>query len=286
MNTSYSVQKSRCRDRISQKTLDTTFLRQLEKGVNCPPFVSNAILETAKRIYQLDDCQGMEKMKPGQMKVVGIIASEPAGKRLSECQTKECVVTFFNGPEDNEVRFKFGTTGLRRAKLLRIATEAWEQGILLSQEDLAYNILHCSQRTIARDIKHFREKNIVVPTRGQQLDIGPGLSHKVMAVERLIQGQSEVEIARRIFHSLSAIERYTVTFVRVALLTQKGFGIEDIAFVVQISTRLVEQYQNLYKTYRTVLKHNQRFQILFEQTQEIDHYAISFLKKKQGRNGE
>jgi hypothetical protein len=275
----YQTQQNQCQERVTQKTLDSTFLRQIEKGANCPPFVSNAILDTAKHVYHLHEAHPDDALKPGQMKVIGVVASEPAGKRLSECHMKECVITFYAGKEDNEIRRQYGTRGLRRAKLLRIATESWEQGVFLSHEDFAYNILHCGLRTISRDIHYFRNQNIFVPTRGQQMDIGPGTSHKVVAVEGMIQRKSEVDIARMIYHSLKAIERYTLTFAKVVLLTHKGFSIDEIAFVVQISARLASEYQRLYDTYKDNPQYQERLQEIIGNAQNIDDLQGLFSKK-------
>lgn len=277
---SYQNQQDQCQARITEKTLDSVFLRQVESGANCPPFVSNAILDTAKRIFHLGESRSDENLKPGQMKVIGVVGWEPAGKRLSECQTRECVITFFAGKEDTETRQQYGTTGLRRAKLLRIATESWEQGILLSCEDFAYNILHCGLRTVARDIKYFKDQNIYVPTRGQQMDIGPGLSHKTLAVERMIKRQSEVDIARMIYHSLAAVERYCITFARVALLTQRDLTADDIAFVVQISKRLVDEYQDLYDKYKDQPEYQDRLQEIIGNAEDMDDPKTPSSKKK------
>src|SRR5437764_8197395 len=40
--------------RLDAKTLDNLFRRRIEPGANCPPFVSQAILNTVKEIYPLD----------------------------------------------------------------------------------------------------------------------------------------------------------------------------------------------------------------------------------------
>jgi len=246
----YQVQQEQQRRRFSQKTLDGTFLNLIEEGANCPPFVSNAILNTAKRVYRLIEANPDGALKQGQMKIVGVADHEPAGKSILECQKKECVVTIYADSEDNHIRALYGTTGLRRHKLLRIATEALEQGVLLTQEDFAYRILHCGLRTVARDIKYFKEQEIIVPTRGQQMDIGPGVSHKVLAVEYLLQRKDEHEIARIIYHSLSAVERYTIAFARVVLLKQKQISVDEIAFVVQLSKHMVQSYLALYEKYK------------------------------------
>jgi hypothetical protein len=271
----YSIQKERCTQRITHKTLDGTFLHLIEKGANCSPFVSNAILHTAKNVYRLNEADPQNTMKPGQMKIVGIAAHEPAGKKLGECQKKECTITVYADSEDDHTRALYGTTGLRRSKLLRIATEAWEQNVLLSHEDFAYKILHCGLRTIARDIKYFKERNVFVPTRGQQMDIGPGVSHKVLAVELMLQRKDEHEIAKTIYHSLSAIERYTIGFARVILIKEKGFTIDEIAFVVQISQRLVKEYLTLYEKHKKNPNSKERLAEILGKAQHFDPLVSS-----------
>lgn len=246
----YDDVKDAILNRTNLKTLDDVFLKNIEYGAKCPPFVSNAILETAKRIFHLDTSKSDDCLyKPGQIKIVGILSSEPAGKALKDCQTGVCTVTFNNGQEDQEIRFRDGVSALRRARILRITEEALDQGIHLTQEDLAYNIFGCGLRTIRRDIKALRDKQLFVPTRGQQKDIGPGVSHKVIAVRMFLERKTELAIARTIYHSLKAIERYTNAFSRVIILLEKGFSPLQVSFVVQISQRLVIQYQQLYQDF-------------------------------------
>jgi hypothetical protein len=237
-------------ERTSLKTLDGMFLKNIEDGARCPPFVSNAILESAKRIYNLGNAlENGDAIKPGQITVIGTSSSEPAGKPLKDCKKGLCLVTLNAGQEDQEVLFRDGVAALRRARLLRITEEAHDQGIDLTQEDLAYQIFGSGLRTIRRDIQALRRQGLYVPTRGQQKDIGPGISHKVLAVKMFLERKTDLEIARAIYHSLRAVERYTVTFARVLLLLEKGLTPLEAAFVVQISERLVNQYRQLLNDY-------------------------------------
>ncbi len=285
MIVNYSFQKHKLQERISQKTLDTTFLSLIENGANCPPFVSRAILDTAKKVYHFNDSNQFNVIKPGQMIVVGIDANEPAGRALSQCKKKECLVTVYNDAEDDQIRAQYGTAGLRRNKILRITTQAWEQGVLLTQEDLAYRILHCGLRTVARDIKLFKEQNVFVPTRGQQKDIGPGTSHKIMAVELMLKRKDELKIAQLLYHSLQAIERYTLSFARIAILNDKGFSIDEIAFVVQLSKRLVEEYIMLYQRYKFKSKYKERLDEILGKAQNFDNVGARFLNDKKKSKG-
>jgi len=53
-------------------------------------------------------------------------------------------------------------------------------------------------RTIRRDIESLRQKEIIVATRGQVRDIGPGVTHRGIAVRLWLEGKEPVEIARHI----------------------------------------------------------------------------------------
>ncbi|HWP35217.1 MAG TPA: DUF1670 domain-containing protein [Thermodesulfobacteriota bacterium] len=177
----------------------------------------------------------------GQLRISGVLASEPAGKSLKDCQYGDCYVTYDAGEEDQEIRRRFGVTGLRRAKLLRIATEAHDQGIDLTQEDLAYKILNCGLKTVKRDIAYFRRQGLFLPTRGQQKEIGPVLAHQVEAIRMAIEGKAVWEIARKILHTPRAIDRYLVTFARAVALAEQGVAPREAAGRLGISERLVNE---------------------------------------------
>jgi len=232
---------------MEAKTLDNMFQRRVERGANCPPFVSAAILREAKEVYELHMEDTSRELGPGQMKFPATSAEEPAGKELGRCQKISVLLTLDAGKEDQEIRWRQGVEGLRRARVLRMSTQAYEQGGLLSYEDLAYRLLNCGTRTVVRDAAAFRKQGIQVPTRGQQHDMGPLQTHRAKAVELYLQGYEYKEIARRLFHSLSSIENDVTTFARVVILSAKGYGDDEIAFIIRRSSSLVGQYRELYE---------------------------------------
>ncbi len=244
-------------DRLKVKTLDNIFYTIVKDGTNCSSFEARTILENARRIYRLDESRKEYGLKPGQLKVIGIAAQEPAGKPLSDCKKKEAIVTLDAGSEDHNVRFsdywsnEQGVAALRRFRLARITQEACDQGVLLTQEDLAFRYLNCSVSTIRRDVRIFRELSIAIPTRGQQKDIGRGTTHRVEAVKRFIFGKPITVICREIFHSPTSVERYITTFSRVLFLLKRGFRSQDIAFAIKVSLRLVEDYIRLFNEINT-----------------------------------
>src|SRR5713101_3756892 len=225
--------------RLDAKSLDNLFRRRIEQGANCAPFVSQAILQTVKEVFPVSPQDSDNTLGLGRIKLLVVAAQEPAGKALEDCQKVTVLLTLDAGLDDYQVRVRHGVEGLRRTRILRMTAEARDQGGLLSYEDLAFRLLNCGVRTIVRDVAALRQRDLEVPSRGQQQDIGPGQTHRVQAVRLYLQGLEANEIARRLYHTLSAIENYVTTFARVAFLVGKGYGDDEIAFVIRRSSILV-----------------------------------------------
>jgi hypothetical protein len=135
----------------------------------------------------------------------------------------------------------------------------------------------CDQRTIRRAIRQLRENGIEVPTRGQQKDIGPTVSHKGVAIRHWMEGAEPFDVAGKIHHSLGAVERYLHTFSRVTFLLEKAFAPLEIGLTVGISMAQVNVYTQLYRHYRPKRQYQQRF----EEIQLIgQQYYDAFDEKK------
>jgi hypothetical protein len=194
--------------------------------------------------------QGPERLKPGQMCVLAVAADEPAGKPLAACRMKPIILTLHSA---EDVALRQRVTGrqvipqLRRAKLQRLAAEALAQDTCLTVEDLANTIFNCGERTLEHDLRTLRQQGTSVPLRGQQADIGRSVSHKVQAIELALQRKLPSEIARRLNHSLAAVERYLADFAAIAHLLAEGWPLETISFVRRVSLGLVREYEVLYQ---------------------------------------
>jgi len=240
-------ENERQKNRIKAKTLDSMFRRRVENGANCSPFVSEAILKQAKEVYDLHGENTSQKHGLGQIKFLAISDQEPPGKPLDECQKVAVFLTLDAGEDDQLLRFKFGTKVMRRAKILRLATEAKEQGGLLSYEDIAYRLLNCGLRTVVRDANAIREQGMSLPTRGQQKDMGPLQNHRVKVIDLFLQGFEYKEIARRTMHALSSVENYVTTFARIVLLIEKDYCDDEMARIIDKSPALVKMYRQIYQ---------------------------------------
>jgi Protein of unknown function (DUF1670) len=235
--------------RLDAKTLDSLFRRRIEEGANCSPFVSQAILTTVKEVFAIGPQDADHQLGLGRIKLLVVAAGEPAGKSLEQCQKVNVELTLDAGQDDYQVRLEYGVEGLRRCRILRVTAEAREQGGLLSYEDLAFRLFNCGIRTIVRDVQALRRREIEVPSRGQQRDIGPAQTHRVEAVRLYLKGLEANEIARRLYHTLGSIENYITTFARVVILANKGYSDDEIAFVIRRSSPLVAAYRKLYSEF-------------------------------------
>jgi hypothetical protein len=183
------------------------------------------------------------------MRLTAVSEREPGGKPLAATRKIAVVVTVDGGLEDLEVQRQFGGGALRRARILRMAEEAVDQGGVLTQEDLA-RVLRAGVRTVRRDVSALRGEGHWVPTRGTLKEIGRGQSHKAKIVELHLQGKTYSEISRQARHTPSAIKRYVETFGRVVVLWEKGVREPgEIGYLVGVSGRLVQQYLELRERY-------------------------------------
>jgi hypothetical protein len=160
----------------------------------------------------------------------------------------EVTWTLDAGEEDLKVLDRYGRVALRRVRLLRLVDEAADQGGEPTQEDLG-KALGVDARTIRSDIAVLSAEGFLVATRGMLRGIGRGQTHKVIIVELYLQRYTYTEIMRRTHHSASAIKRYLQTFGRIVLLARKELVPTEMAYVVGISERLVQEYLHLYHRY-------------------------------------
>src|SRR5436853_7534225 len=89
------------RRRLEAKTLDARFLTEIQQGLNCSPFESEAVLKVVKEVYFpfLDQVESPPAV-PGKLTVVGVCADEPAGKPIAKCEKRVVSLTLHRGAAD------------------------------------------------------------------------------------------------------------------------------------------------------------------------------------------
>lgn len=241
----YAHQKELHEARLDIKTLERLLANLITEGTNCSAFESDIIVEKAKEVFAIGEHSEGNILQPGQMIWTAIDLNEPPGKPLKSCQLRRITLTHIAPKEDPEVRREHGRGAKRQQQILRMSVEAKDQGALLTQEDLA-EILDTDVRTIRRDIKALHAAGMMVPTRGQIKDIGPGVTHRVKAVSLFLQEKEPLEIARTIKHSLTAVERYIDTFCRVVYCQRRFRNNLKTSLIVGVSIATVNTYLQLH----------------------------------------
>ena len=273
----YAHQKQLHEARMDIKTLERLFANLITDGTNCSSFESDIIVEKAKEIFAVGAHAEGNILHPGQMVWTAIDINEPPGKPLKHCKLRRITLTHIAPQEDTEVYRSYGPSAKRRQQIMRMAVEAQDQLALLTQEDMA-QILDTDVRTIRRDIQILREEGVSVPTRGQQKDIGPGVTHRVLAVSLFLEDKEPLEIARTIKHSLRAVERYIDTFCRVVYCQRKFRNNLKTSLVVGVSLATVNTYLQLHTDSCEDPAYRERISEI-EQQGRVYYKAVDFKKK-------
>ncbi len=229
------------------KTISQQMKQLAVAGTGISPWEAEILVQSIEDVYFSNT--ELRDLKHGQTKYNCVSASEGAGKPLKDCQMVTVVLTLLDNSDEDELiaaENKQRQNFIRRRKVTRIADEAKDQGGLLSQEDIA-TILGRDVKTIQRDVKALKELGIIVPTRGQQKDIGPGVTHRELVIRHWVDGKEPVEVARQTKHSIAAVESYIEKFkIVVYLRADKNFSNHEISVVAGMSARGVKAFLKIY----------------------------------------
>jgi hypothetical protein len=230
---------------LVQRTVETQMMAELMEDYEFP----NAICRSLKDMFMgyFDTYIGQDKGE-GQIIYRAIPEGVPPGIEVAKIKTLPVRLTVVD-TSDIEIA-SMGMRELIKHRIVRITNEAFDQGGVLTQADLSI-ILGEGLRTINRKIAELKDEGIIVPTRGNRKDIGPGVSHKAKIVEMYLKGYDFTEIKRRTRHSSEAISRYLNDFARISVLSDKGHTLNEMRIITGHSEHLIKQYLELKETLTT-----------------------------------
>lgn len=232
-------------NRAEIKTPEHALMIELQKEYNFPPIMARALME---RINKYVDDLSSDEHHNNQIIKQAIHINEPSGKPLSKCRMVPVKLTM-TGIEDARILATQGATALKKVRVKRWFEEAYEQGGLLTHEDVAV-LLGSDISTVKRLVKQYKNEGVILPTRGQIRDIGPGISHKAQIIELYLKGYTITEIEKRLIHTPVSIERYLLDFSRILTLRQFGLSPAEIRLATDLSEHLIEEYLELAQKYQ------------------------------------
>lgn len=261
--------------RLGEKTRAQQFIDTLNSDFELSPRESRGIYDVVEEMFVKE-----RPVRDGQLRYVAVRVDAVSGPPMAELKKVTVILTRDEG-SDLEVEARKGRCALRKVQLLRMTEEAYDQGGLLTQEDIG-RIVGVSSRTVRRDVRQLMQTPVKLYLRGIQRDIGRGVSHKVWIVDLYLQWKTYSEIQRITGHSIGSIKTYLNDFARVMMARERGINsAEEIGYYIGRTGRLVREYLALIEKAEQNSEQSGRLESLKEQWRylEREKAGISFKKK-------
>jgi biotin operon repressor len=232
--------------RLKSKNVRNAIIQKIAEDFNLTPIIAEAYFRQISDYF----IQHLNvDLQSGQFSYQAVSADEPPSKHIALAQKITTKLTLIDLNSDLQTLAESGLAGLRRHRLLRLSKQAYDQGAVLSYEDLAV-LLTTSPATIKRDARALRNQGYFVMTRGWKQDMGPGLSHKTPIIDLYLKGYQFTEIEVKTNHSEASVLRYLRHFAQVIQLYDKGFEVGQIRIITGFSDKLIAEYLELVKQYQ------------------------------------
>lgn len=232
---------------LQDKTL-TNVLRQLfvtEFGYENKVLFAEAMID---RILETIDAfvQPPTLLQPGQLLWMAVVndGRKHAREPMKEIPQVPVVLDLVSAADVQALAAGEAFSVVRRQRHARLLEQAFAQGGVLAQSDLAAMTL-TNLTAVRGDIAQVqRDEQRILPYRGSVQDVGATLTHKVEAIRLLEAGHLEPEICRllSVAHDLQSVENYVQTYKNAMKLLERGFSPREISSILSVSERLVEAY--------------------------------------------
>lgn len=243
---------------LKSKNVRNAIVQRISQDFNLTPIIAEAYFRQISAYFS----EHLNvKLTSGQIAYEAVCADEPASTHIALARKITATLTLNDLGSDLSALAESGLAGLRRHRLLRLTREAYDQGAVLSYEDLAV-LLTTSPATVKRDVRALRQRGLFVITRGWKQDMGPGLSHKTQIIDLYLKGYQFTQIEQKTNHSETSVLRYLRSFAQVIGLYAQHFSPGQIRVVTGFSDKLIGEYIELYKQFQPL--NNRRLQMLLQ----------------------
>ena len=236
--------------RLQEKTLKNSLILHLMEnyGYQSKPKVAEALIIDLLSIHA-ESSKDASELKPGQMVWPAVLKTEKHGngKTLTKTKSKQVILSVVADSDILDYSRGVKTSRILAKRIARIVNEAYHQGGVLSQADIAL-IFNLSQAKLSKLVlKYQKEKEVMLPLRGVVHDIGRSITHKLKIINMYTQNYSTKDIARATSHAPSSVDRYIRDFQRVKILYERGMILSEIAYITSLSENLVTEYVKIVK---------------------------------------
>jgi|TARA_B100002003_G_C14040721_1_gene501495 hypothetical protein len=167
------------------------------------------------------------------------------GKSIVKTRMKPVILTYLASEDMESIQHGFSSRKLRINRMVRWCEEAYDQGALLTQLDLAV-LLNVCDAVVSDYVNEFqRASGRILPTRGNIHDMSGAITHKREIITLYLQGCLTPTIAKKTRHSKDAVDRYIKDYESVKLVRTAIDDIDKISQIIHLSKRVVSQYLDL-----------------------------------------
>ena len=215
-----------------------------DKGAVTASAIVDDLLALIDQYYRYSD---NSFLKQGQMvwPAVPIDEYPKKGKSIAQTKLKPVVLDIITDSDIDDMKIPLHHRELRLKKIERWTQQAYDQGALLTQLDLAV-LLTTTTFTAGQYVREYHTiYNKLLPTRGNIQLIGSGQTHKKQIIALHLKGYLVPTICQKTNHSKEAVERYIRDFESVKLLSTKFDDVDLISRIIRLSPTVVNQYLDL-----------------------------------------
>ena len=170
------------------------------------------------------------------------------GKSIAKTRLKPIVLSFITDEDISHIAHGFDSSSLRKKRLKRFVDQAFDQGALLTQLDLAA-LLGVCDAVVSKYVNEIQESGKLLPTRGNIHDLSGAITHKREIITLYLQGFLTPDIALKTNHSKEAVDRYIKDYHKVETLWMHGItDLDEISQLTRLSKRVAQQYIDLLPT--------------------------------------
>ena len=168
------------------------------------------------------------------------------GKSIVKTRMKPIILTYLAAEDIESFRNGFTSQQLRINRLVRWCHQAYDQGALLTQLDLAV-LLNVCDKVVCDYVNEWQKSSgeIWFPTRGNIHDLSGAITHKKEIITLYLQGHLTPTIAAKTKHSKEAVDRYIRDYESVKVVRTATADIDKISHITRLSKRVISQYLDL-----------------------------------------
>lgn len=206
------------------------------------------ILDLIDKYFLVSNIDGdLHHLNYGQLVWMAIPVDEfpKKGKSIADSRLKPVVLSFLTDDDVSHIAHGFDSSSLRKKRLVRWVDQAFDQGALLTQLDLALLLGVCDS-VVSSYVKEIQASGKLLPTRGNIHDLSGAITHKREIITLYLNGYLTPEIAVKTKHSKESVDRYIKDYHRVEILWQHGItDLDQISKLSRLSKRVIQQYIDL-----------------------------------------